>query len=703
MGRLLKIILAGIAGVLVLAIIAGVIAALTFDPNEYKDELITTIEEETGRSVEIDGDLSLSIFPVLSVEIGSVRIGNAEGFDQDVKFLSLDRAAVSIRVLPLLLRREIKMGTVVVDSLQLNLAIDASGKSNWEDFAQADADVEEEIASAEADGVRIESFEVAGIEITNAALSYDDRQAGTRASLSNVSLTSGSVREGEPLALDGGFEFELQPDAISGELELSVVIKAADEVISVTDLDVDASIAGVTDAPLALTLDAPEIIAKLSEQRLHPGAIQFRAAGVDVEADIREFSYADSVEPQLTLSVAPFSAKRVMRELGMDAIPTADESALERLSAETIIQVRDDVIAMQDLVLQLDDTTFRGLIRVPRTENGVYRIALSGDSIDLTRYMAPPSDEEAAADESGGNVELPVELIRAFNVDGTFRLDEARLGNMVFTDAELTANAMNGKLRLYPISADFFDGGYRGDVTVDATAAVTRLSVNETIQNVSLGPLVEALFETRNVTGKINGNFKLAGNGNDLDTIRRDLDGNLSFTLLNGAYEGVDLWYQLRRARALFKKQPAPEAPSTRRTPFSNVRATGVVTDGVLKNNDFMAELPFMQLSGQGTVNLVEATVDYGLKAVVYERPEFASGATPEEIAEFTEAVIPLRISGPLSAPSVRPDIEDMLKERLKEEVGKKALKKLLGDDAPAEGENVEDAVKKKLKDLFDR
>lgn len=703
MGRLLKIILAGIAGILFLAIVAGVIVALTFDPNDYKDDLITAVEEETGRSLEIDGDFSLSIFPVLSIEIGSVRLGNAEGFDQDVDFLSLERAEVSIRVLPILLRREIRMGTVVVDSLQVNLVTNASGKTNWEDLADAEVEVQDEAPANEDGGFRVESFELAGVEVTNAALSYEDRQAGTRLSISNASLTSGSVVAGEPLKLSGGFEYAMEPEAISGDMQLSVVLNALEDILQIEELDVDASIAGVTDAPLSVTLDAPMMTANIAEQRMHPGTLSFRAAGVDVQADVREFSYAASVEPQLTLSVAPFSAKRLMRELGMETIPTADESALERLAVETIVQVRDSEIALQDLVFTLDDTTFRGLLRVPRTDNGVYRIALAGDSIDLTRYMAPASDESAQANDASENVELPVELIRAFNVDGTFRLDEARLGNMVFTDAELTANSMNGKLRLYPISADFFDGGYRGDVTVDASQNVTRLSVNETVQNVSLGPLVEALFGQKNVTGKINGNFKLAGNGNDLDTIRRDLDGNLSFTLLNGAYEGVDLWYQLRRARALFKKTEPPVAPTTPRTPFSNVRATGVVTNGVLQNNDFMAELPFMQLSGRGTVNLVEATVDYGMKAVIYERPEFASGATPEEIAEFTEAVIPLKITGPLSKPSIRPDVEDMLKERLKEEVGKKALEKLLGDDAPKEGEKVEDALKKKLKDLFDK
>ena len=35
--------------------------------------------------------------------------------------------------------------------------------------------------------------------------------------------------------------------------------------------------------------------------------------------------------------------------------------------------------------------------------------------------------------------------------------------------------------------------------------------------------------------------------------IQRSLAGNMSFVLSDGTYEGTDIWYELRRARALLK------------------------------------------------------------------------------------------------------------------------------------------------------
>jgi len=142
-----------------------------------------------------------------------------------------------------------------------------------------------------------------------------------------------------------------------------------------------------------------------------------------------------------------------------------------------------------------------------------------------------------------------------------------------------------------------------------------------------------------------------------------------------------------------------------------------------MRNDDLVAELPFMRLTGSGNVDLAAATVNYNLTARVLERPDALQGATEEELEDFTEAVIPLKITGPLSSPSVKPDIEKLLRKQVEAEVKDRLLDKLFGgkkeappaDDAatdgvPAEGEpeeaaeeeSVEDQLKDKLKDLFD-
>ena len=96
-----------------------------------------------------------------------------------------------------------------------------------------------------------------------------------------------------------------------------------------------------------------------------------------------------------------------------------------------------------------------------------------------------------------------------------------------------------------------------------------------------------------------------------------------------------------------------------------------------------------------------------------FEKPEFMTNVSKEELDDFTKAVIPFRITGPLADPDIRPDVEEMLKDRAEKEAKKALADKLLGDDKepPAEGEEpqeekdiedqLKDEAKKRLRDLL--
>jgi AsmA protein len=203
------------------------------------------------------------------------------------------------------------------------------------------------------------------------------------------------------------------------------------------------------------------------------------------------------------------------------------------------------------------------------------------------------------------------------------------------------------------------------------------LSFDERLEGVDLRKLAQAMFEENNVTGTVSGRFALGGRGADTNAIRETLNGSVSFELRDGTYEGTDVWWELRRARALLRQEQPPEPTLPARTRFTSVTASGQVTGGVLNSDDLRAELPFMQLTGSGNVDLNEGTVDYRLRARIFEKPELMDAATPEEIDDFTKTVIPLRISGPLTSPKVAPDVEDLLRKRVEEEVKEKLEDKL--------------------------
>ena len=277
-----------------------------------------------------------------------------------------------------------------------------------------------------------------------------------------------------------------------------------------------------------------------------------------------------------------------MRLFDVDPPETADPSALSLVIIDATAEVTASAIELTDLVIKMDDTSFSGTMSVPSTATGAYQFELRGDSVELARYMEPSDASASAASDDAVPIEIPVELIKPLNARGKFQMDRASLGNIVFENIDVGLNSNNGKMRIFPISSEFFGGSYSGDVRIDVSGAAPALSMNEEIAGVDLARLARAMFDQDNVTGTIAGSFVLAGKGSDIAEIQNNLSGDMSIELQDGAFVGTDVWYELRKARALIKGEPAPTAVLPAKTDFNSLRMTGVVADGILRSDDLV-------------------------------------------------------------------------------------------------------------------
>ena len=140
------------------------------------------------------------------------------------------------------------------------------------------------------------------------------------------------------------------------------------------------------------------------------------------------------------------------------------------------------------------------------------------------------------------------------------------------------------------------------------------LSVNERIENVDLGALAMAMFETDKVTGQINGQFRLTGRGNDMAEMQRNLERRHVVRVERRRMGGHRrLVRAAARARDVQDARNAPEPVLPARTRFSEVSATGVVTDGVLVNDDFRPTCRSCSSPGRGSVDIPAGSIDYSL------------------------------------------------------------------------------------------
>ena len=653
MGRALKILFSIIGLMVLLGVIGIVTVMLMFDVNDHRDEIELVVEKNTGRELIIDGDIGLAVFPWIEIEMPPVYLGNAEGFG-DEPMISIEEAKLSLRLMPLLMRREVQVSTARLTGLELNLAVNSDGRGNWQDFIDA-ADYkssmpEDEQAPADAS---LGALEIAGIELLDSAIGYTDAQTGTSIVLADLNIEIGDISGGE-------------------------------DTISLDGFSIGALIEGLSETPTVFSLETAAVDIDTSAETVALGEVDLGLLGLDIAATVEPFSYANEITPVAKIVVEPFSLRNLMQRLDIEAPETADPTALGRAEIAATASVGADAISLTDLLLIMDQTTFTGELAIPQGNNDVFNLALNSDGIDLDKYMAPATEGEGGGASNEAPVEIPAELIRLINARGSLKLGTVQLSGMRFYNVDLGLVTNNGKLRLHPFSATLFEGQYNGDIRIDASGNTPVLTVNEQIEDVQLGALAKAMFDQDNITGTINGSFALSGRGADMLAVQQSLGGNISMELNDGAFEGTDIWHELRKARALIRQEEAPEPNLPARTEFSEVSVSGPVNNGVFSSDNLKALLPFMELSGNGSVNFVDATVDYRVNARVFEKPELVGDeATAEELEDLAKVRIPIRITGPVAAPSVKPDTEKLLREAAKKEV--------------------EDKLKDKLKDLLNR
>jgi AsmA protein len=206
-----------------------------------------------------------------------------------------------------------------------------------------------------------------------------------------------------------------------------------------------------------------------------------------------------------------------------------------------------------------------------------------------------------------------------------------------------------------------------------------------------VGALGKAALDTARISGHGDANAVVTGVGNTDADILRSLSGKIDFNVREGAFNGVDLWYELRRARALVQAQAVPARTGPEKTLFNTLSGSGNLDKGVLHNDDLSMETDYLRIHGKGTLDLGTKAVDYNLVATLYKLPPEGAGS---ELADLKAADIPLTVRGSLDNLTVRPDLQELAKAKVRQEVNKKLeekqgeLQKKLGD---------------KLKDLFGR
>jgi AsmA protein len=624
-------------GVLVCAVLLGV--WLLVNPNHYKGRIAAAVKESTGRELQLSGDIKLSVFPWIALELGPATLGNPEGFSEE-PFLAFAHASVRVKLLPLL-RERLQVARVEIDGLDVRLRKNAEGRGNWQDAHSSPRPV----AKADTDHDAPRAWTpFARLSVLHGRLSYE----GT--TVENINLETGSAAADQVIPVRATFDANRgiagEQISMNAQFNLSEDARALQWRIAAVNFSGTLTRPGA-ERPTHWDLSAPILQVSLTQQTLAIPAFTMSFAGARVSGQVSATRILDDLSLTGSATLAPLVLREFAPRLGLILPTTRDAKALSALSATTYFAYGDDAVRLSNLALRLDDTELQGHIQFHTGGKGAVEFDLSADQVDLDRYRAPQGAITDPPSADGAGRSPPLEA------RGTFRLKAAHFARMDFSDLRINLVAENNVIHLFPIEAQIDGGRYSGDITMDKRGAVPIVSVDEHVTGVDMARLLAGSAQKGRLSGRATLNLKATARGATVDAFLKTMSGHLEANLADGALEGIDVGYEMGRAQALIDKSAAPPRDNTGHTPFEVFQTSAQIANGVAETHDLNIASSALKVTGQGSANLSSKAIDFELLAAVATAP-----------AKTTD--IPLKVTGTYSAPTVRPDIEAVAKDQLK-------------------------------------
>jgi AsmA protein len=674
----------GLVVVLVLLVVAAaVILPMVVDPNDYKPQIVAAAKEKLGRDLAIEQDLSLTVFPWLGIETGGVRVGNAAGFAEQ-PFAEIDQLGLKVKLMPLL-SQQIEVDTLVLKGLRLNLEKDASGKTNWDDLAGQQEETPAQPGEADKQPAEAPSplaLSVQGIQIEDARISWDDRQAGQKYVLDGVRVVTGSLAPGATVPVEAGINFSSSKPAMTLKADLTANVSSDADlaVFRITGLllNLDAAGEGLPAGGAKLTLKA-DVTADTKADTLNLDQLEISGPAMAASGELAVSAMQTRPAAKGTLRIAETNLK-TLASMFASPIETADPAALTRASGDLEFVYADGALKLDPLKFRLDDSNLTGYLHMLDSAGPVVRTRLDLDQIDLDRYMPPAASaaedgQAAAAPEQAQSKpaqgqEDPFAALRALDFVGEFKIGKLKVNNARMSNVTTKVVSSKGVLKVDPMAASLYEGSFKGSAVLDASGKQPKLSAKNQLTDIQIGPLLKDVAgEDRLIgRGELYADVRMVGLSEA--EIRRSLNGTSRFAFKDGALKGVNIAQVIRQGSSklgLGGDQQDTGTPG--QTDFTEISASLTMTNGVIKNNDLQAKSPLLRIDGKGEVDLPKDSIDYLITTELVKSLEGQGGKGRDDLAGIP---IPVRVSGPLSKPSYRPDLESALSAKAKAQLEEK-------------------------------
>ncbi|MFA7268056.1 MAG: AsmA family protein [Sterolibacterium sp.] len=682
MHKFLKYLLLTVGGIGAILIAVAAYLAATFNPNDYKPQIVQLVKNKFDRTLKIDGDIKLTFYPALGADLGELTLSEHAS---DKEFAAVEAARVSLQLMPLL-SRQLIVSRIEVRGLHANLVKHKSGTTNVDDLTAGETG-EQKPGGGDGSAQKPVQFNIDHVLIENASLGYADEGSGAKYTLNKVTLKTGRIAAATPSDIELAFSVGASQPKVNVDVHLKtrLAFDSGHFKLDALDLAVKGEAAGINPVALSLKGNA-EGDAK---------AIKSGELALEFDAKQGERTIKGKLTSPLAMDLGAQTIE--LNKLAANVMLTDPQSARTPLTIDITGSAHADMPkqhASLAFSTKFDESSVTGTAGLAHFSPPSFMFDVNVDKLDVDRYSGAKKSEgqPAATDKvAAGTPEqaLDFSALKTLRANGSVKIGSLKVANLNAQHVRVDVKAGGGRLDVSPLTAGLYQGTLNGSMSLVA-AATPQIAVKQNLTGISIGPLLKDAVGKDMLEGRGSVTIDVSGQGATVSAIKKTLNGSAALNLADGALKGINIGETIRNAKAKLgslKGETTQASNAADKTDFTELKASFAIKSGIAHNSDLSLKSPLLRLGGEGDINIGGDSVDYLAKATLVAT---AAGQGGKDTSELKGLTLPVRISGPYTALSYKLDFNAMISGVAQQKIDVKK-------------EELKSKVQDKLKNLFGR
>lgn len=327
---------------------------------------------------------------------------------------------------------------------------------------------------------------------------------------------------------------------------------------------------------------------------------------------------------------APFPVHLTMKNTAqLTPLLGVEIPAYGRLEMQAIVSGAGEAWRAEDISLRVGDTTLTGRLEAD-LEPGRPRIeaTVTSDFVNLETFSDPDRPENRAPDPFVFDEDpLPIAALGGFDLEADVAIAQLVSNKVLVRDLKAKLVVINGRATIEDATARLGGGPARFNLMLDGIANPPRLEADWQLDDGNMGQMLQRLFGSDEVTGKVQARGRIAGVGGSLRAIASRADGRVELVVSEGRLKtsaleliAADLLSELN----FLKKK----------TEYANLNCLAAAFDvkqGIATPQVMLLDSDRMVMTGEGTIDLRSEALKLTLKPRPKD-PSLLSLATPIDV-----------------------------------------------------------------------